>query len=69
MPKLFRLTSNDPTGLIDVNFKEDIQIEPESKIALKNASFSSDDAIFTVTPLNVRWLICGPQVLPLSLST
>ena len=52
MPKLFRLTSNDPTGLVDVNFKEDITIRPDSKIALKNASFSSDDQIFAVTPTN-----------------
>ena len=74
MPKLFRLTSNDPTGLIDVNFKEDIQIEPESKIALKNASFSSDDATFTVTPTNgqmtyVRATGATPQVIDLTTTT
>lgn len=70
MPKLFRLTSNDPSGLVDVNFKEDININPDSKIALKNASFSSDDSIFQVTPTNgqmtyVQATGAVPQVIDL----
>ena len=70
MPKLFRLTSNNPSGLVDVNFKEDININPESKIALKNASFSVDDTIFEVTPTNgqmtyVQATGAVPQVIDL----
>ena len=74
MPKLFRLTSNDPTGLVDVNFKEDININPDSKIALKNASFSADDSVFAVTPTNgqmtyVQAAGAAAQVIDLDVQT
>ena len=71
MPKLFRLTSNADDGLVDVNFKEDINIRSDSKIALKNASFSADDQRFQVTPTNgqmtyVSGTGAAPQVIDLS---
>ena len=50
--KLLRLTSETNNGIIDVNFNEDIQINPDSQISLMNTSFSINKKEFTVSSNN-----------------
>ena len=50
--KLLRLTSDKGDGSIETNFKEDIRIDPNSQIALMNASFSISDNEVTVDSFN-----------------
>ena len=50
--KLIRLTSDNPNGIIETNFNQDIQIEENSKIALLNASFSVSEERFNIDQYN-----------------
>ena len=50
--KYLRLTGINNKGKIESNFREDINIEENSKIALLNASFSLKQDGFTITTNN-----------------
>lgn len=52
MSKYLRITSVNQLGKVETNFNEDITIQEDSKIALLNASFSVDEASFTVSARN-----------------
>ena len=51
MVKLIRLAS-DNNGIFKSNFQNDIIIEPKSKIALLNTTFTNDFDILSVSQFN-----------------
>tara|TARA_R100000231_G_C5324293_1_gene164409 strand:- start:315 stop:1805 length:1491 start_codon:yes stop_codon:yes gene_type:complete len=52
--KLLRITSNDPKGRFETDFKTDINISEKSKIALRNISFVVNKPQFIINSTNRR---------------
>ena len=52
--KLLRITSNNPQGRFETDFKTDINISEKSKIALRNISFITSKPQFVINGNNRR---------------